>query len=166
MSIRIPQVIISLVYTVVLWGVTVAGQVSALSLLVYGTFMGDGNMVKGGFLIGILAAAMTFPLGGLNAIPALFWRFRKNIETRVVQVEDKYALQMRLFGRWFWVDVNYVDWIHVVWTPDLSVGDFYVGKKTIQRYEEHLGIYLQSGFADHDSVESIRRGTYVRGEKQ
>lgn len=113
-----------------------------------------GITLHAGFLalcaiLAIVAAPLTAWSGGLNTVPSIVWRFRKNLNTRIVEQEGSYALQMKIFGGWIYVDGSdgETQSIMTAWCDDLSVYPFILSKKTkIVAYRDRLEQELRDGF--------------------
>lgn len=113
-----------------------------------------GITIDAGFLalcaiLALVAAPLTAWSGGLNTVPSIVWRFRKNLNTRIVEHEGTYALQMKVFGGWIYVDGSdgETNSVMTAWIDDLSVYPFMLSKKTkIVAYRDRLEQELRDGF--------------------
>lgn len=95
-------------------------------------------------LIGILLTAVS---GGLNTIPSILWRYRKNMQTRIVEVGGEYALQLKVFGLWIYVECSEGETgaVMTAWFPDLSAYPLLVSKR---KDAEKYFVRLQEDIAD------------------
>lgn len=114
-----------------------------------------------GFLI------MIFP-GGLNSVPSIVWRFRRELPTRIIETRKHYALQIKLFGCWLYVDAT-PDAMTVCtcWNPELSAHNFLVSsRKDAERYLDKLSKEIKDGFKDSEPApEVLVQSSLIKGER-
>ena len=115
------------------------------------------------------AALATGFCGGLNTIPALAWRFRKEVNTRIIELEGKYAVQMKVFGGWIYVDASDKDFSFVgtAWDPDFSARNFILKRKSdAEDYLVNLGKYLADGLKECAPVaEVLTNQSFINGTR-
>lgn len=100
-------------------------------------------------ILALAAAPLTAWSGGLNAVPSIVWRFRKNLQTRIVELEGAYALQMKVFGCWIYVETSEgeTNSVMTAWIDDLSAYPFILSKKSkVVVYRDRLEQELREGF--------------------
>ncbi|MNC01646.1 hypothetical protein D3C75_490000 [compost metagenome] len=121
--------------------------------------------------IAMCAALATGFCGGLNTVPALIWRFRKEVNTRIIELEGKYAVQMKVLGGWIYVDASDRDcgFVGTAWDPEFSARKFILKRKSdAEDYLVNLGKYLADGrkesapMAEVLSNQSFINGTRVK----
>lgn len=100
-------------------------------------------------ILTLAALPLTAWCGGLNTVPSIVWRFRKNLNTRIVEQEGVYALQMKVLGGWIYVDASEgeTNSIMTAWIDDISAYPFMLSKKSkIVGYRDRLEQELRDGF--------------------
>lgn len=83
-----------------IWLLICAFQLSVIASLVI-SFVVSPWFLFYTAVCGFLSIGITLFWGGLNTVPSLFWRFRKSLDTRIIEVDAegrKYAAQIRLIG--------------------------------------------------------------------
>lgn len=130
------------------WLFVVIVQLSVPTALLAGVVIHPGyNALAIG--LAILAAPLTAWSGGLNTVPSIVWRFRKSLQTRIIERDGSYALQMKVFGGWIYVDGSdgETNSVMTAWRDDLSAYPFILSKKTkIIAYRDRLEQELRDGF--------------------
>ena len=127
------------------WLIVVAIQLS-VPLTVYLGIVEGAQFFIMTIVLFMFAAVLTVWCGGLNTVPSITWRFRKTIQTRIVEVGGYYALQMKVFGGWIYVDSSEGETSEVMtaWIDDISAHDFMLNKRS--QAEKYL-IRLQEDIA-------------------
>lgn len=100
-----------------------------------------------GLILTLIAVALTAYSGGLNAVPSILWRYRKNLQTRIIEVGGYYALQIKVFGLWIYIEASEGEngTVMTAWAPDCSAYPFVVSKR--KDAEKYL-VRLQEDIAD------------------
>lgn len=87
------------------WLIVVCFQLLIPLTIVLGFTEGTGFLGCAA-LLAVVTAPLTAWCGGLNTVPSIVWRFRKNLQTRIIELEGSYALQIKVFGSWLYVDAS------------------------------------------------------------
>lgn len=148
-----------------------------VQLLVPFTFV-LGVVVHPGFLAlcaitALCAAGMTAWCGGLNTVPSIVWRFRKNLQTRIIEQGGLYALQIKVFGGWIYVDASEgeVGAVMTAWSENLSAYPFLLNKRSqAEKYLVRLQEDIAEGFTTKEhppeviATQTITRGNIVKSK--
>lgn len=95
------------------------------------------------FACGLITAVS----GGLNTVPSILWRCQNTLQTRIIEVEGMYALQMKVLGLWIYVETSEgeLSTVMTAWYPDISVYPFLVSKR---KQAENYLLQLQMDIAE------------------
>lgn len=154
------------------WLFVVLVQISVPVTFYYG-IAGDSVFFVATVILTIFGAALTVWCGGLNTIPSIVWRVRKNIETRIVEVGGYYALQIKVLGGWIYVDSSYGETgiIATAWCDDISAYDFLLNKRSMAekylvRLQEDIAGSLKPTCHPPEVLASktISRGTVIKSK--
>lgn len=152
------------------WLVVVFIQLLVPFALVLGVVEHAGFLGLAAALL-IVAAPLTAWSGGLNTVPSIVWRFRKNLQTRIIEVGGYYALQIKVFGGWIYVDASEGETgaVMTAWFDDLSAYPFLLSKrKDVEKYLVRLQEDIANGFkpTEHPpeviATQTITRGNIIK----
>ena len=154
------------------WLVVVVIQLLVPFALVLGVVEHPGFLGMAAALL-VLAAPLTAWSGGLNTVPSIVWRFRKNLQTRIVEVGGYYALQIKIFGGWIYVDASEGETgsVMTAWFDDCSAYPFLLNKRSqVEKYLVRLQEDIANGFkpTEHPpeviATQTITRGIVVKSK--
>lgn len=124
-------------------------------------------------LLTVCAAPLTAWSGGLNTVPSIVWRFRKNLQTRIIEQGGHYALQIKVFGGWIYVDASDGETgsVMTAWIDDCSAYPFLLDKRSkAEKYLVRLQEDIADGFKSTGyppeviSTQVITRGNIVKAK--
>lgn len=152
------------------WLVVILMQLS-VPLTIYFGIVESAQFFIMTIVLFMFAAVLTVWCGGLNTVPSIMWRFRKNLQTRIVEVGGYYALQIKVLGGWIYVDASEGETGAVVtaWIDDLSAYNFLLNKRSqAEKYLVRLQEDIASGLKptahppEVIATQTISRGNIVK----
>ncbi|MNE02501.1 hypothetical protein D3C80_949790 [compost metagenome] len=98
-------------------------------------------------VVAILCIPLTLFWGGFNTVPSLFWRFRRNLDTRIVEVNGHFAAQVRLIGnKWLFIDATPGDVLITCWEPEMCAYNILLkNKRDAENYLDQLAKDVHRG---------------------
>lgn len=152
------------------WLLVILIQLS-VPLTIYLGLTEDSRFLILTVILFLLAAVVTVWCGGLNTVPSILWRFRKNLQTRIVEVGGYYALQIKVLGGWIYVDASEGETgaVMTAWIDDLSAYTFLLNKRSqAEKYLVRLQEDIASGLKptvhppEVIATQTISRGNIVK----
>ncbi len=108
--------------------------------------------LQGGLLWAMVISMIAFLQWGTNTWPALFWRYRQTIESRVVQLQqerssnglvyDYYYLQVKLFGSWVNITFEHKRSCIMARSRNFAPSVLWLHESQIDEEQRNLQVYL------------------------
>lgn len=112
-----------------------------------------------GFQAALLWLMIVFVIGGLqwatNSWPALFWRYRQTVESRIIHVQrersrsgnvyEYYYLQVKLFGSWINITFEGRRSCIMARSRDFAPSVLWLHQSQIDEEQRNLQVYLDEG---------------------
>lgn len=119
-------------------------------------------------IVAVLCIPLTLFWGGFNTVPSLFWRFRRNLDTRIIEVNGHYAAQLRLIGnKWLYMDATKGDVLLTCWEPEICGYNILLKeKRDAEKYLDNLAKEVHDGlkFAE-PAPEILTNYQIINGER-
>lgn len=135
------------------------------ALLITLAIVGEGGAQFAGWAFGTLMFLVLIPTGCWQSVPSIFWRYKKEHETRVLAIGKWNYAQVKIWGIWFDVICNAKgDEVHVALWGEATAFDY--GFKSVNKAEEminELAKYILMGRTPGVDREVMTRKKIVNG---
>lgn len=153
--------------TTLFW-VAICAIILVAPLTIYLAFVHDVTILILTAGASMISFMLTITHGGFNTVPSILWRFRRNVDTRIIEIDGRYAAQFRLVGNaWMYIhgEPGHVLW--TAWIPDVSTREFLVGtKRRAEQYLETFAAEIADGLKTPASMpEVLTSYRIINGER-